>query len=140
VNATAKAQLWASHERAEAARLLSSEGGGYLPQPLPAIARALAHYDLGEYGPTGAVRHPDWPTGRIDFQPFPFPSYTELLVRSMAETDVEGDAAFLSELDPAAVHGSLVDDRFARSAISALGGPAAFGLPADLVREEIVEP
>jgi NitT/TauT family transport system substrate-binding protein len=140
VDATARAQLWAGADRSEAARILSTDGEGYLPQPRPAIERALSHYDLEEYGATGAIRNPDWPTGRIDFQPFPFPSYTELLVRSLAETAVEGDASFLAGLDPAAVHGELVDDRFARSAIASLGGPAAFGLPADLDREEVVEP
>lgn len=140
VTATARAQLWAGRERAEAARLLSTDGEGYLPQPLPAIARALSHYDLDEYTATGAIRHPEWPTGRIDFQPFPFPSYTERLVSLLGETAVEGDASFLAQLDPAAVHADLVDERFARGAIDALGGPAVFGLADDLTRDELVAP
>ncbi|MBM4408271.1 MAG: ABC transporter substrate-binding protein [Chloroflexi bacterium] len=140
VSSVARAQVWAAAERTEAARILSTEGEGYLPQPRPAIARALSHYDRGEYGKTGAVIHPDWPTERIGFQPFPFPTYTQELVRLLKDTTVEGDTKFLSSLDAATVHGSLVDDRFARTAIAALGGPAAFGLPADLARTELIVP
>jgi NitT/TauT family transport system substrate-binding protein len=140
VAAVARAQLWARDNRAEAARLLSADGDNYLPQPRPAIERALTHYDLAEYGPSGAIRHPDWQTGRIGFQPFPFPSYTEALVRLLGETLVEGDRSFLEGLDPTAAHGQLVDDRFVRTAIDHLGGPAVFGLPADLARREVIEP
>ncbi len=140
VTAVAKAQLWARDNRAEAARLLSAEGGNYLPQPRVAIERALTHYDRSEYEPSGAIRHPDWPTGRIGFQPFPFPTYTEALVGLLGETLVEGDRAFLESLDPADAHAELVDDRFVRAAISRLGGPAAFGLPVDLRRNEVIEP
>lgn len=140
VTAVARAQLWARDNRAEAARLLSADGDNYLPQPRAAIERALTHYDPAEYEPTGAIRHPDWSTGRIGFQPFPFPSYTESLVRFLGETLVEGDRSFLDRLDPAAAHGELVDDRFVRAAIDRLGGPAAFGLPDDLTRSERIEP
>lgn len=140
VSSVARAQLWATAERSEAARILSADGEGYLPQPRPAIARALSHYDRGEYGPTGAIIHPDWPTERIGFQPFPFPSYTQELVRLLKDTVVEGDTKFLASLDSAAVHGSLVDDRFARAAIARLGGPSAFGLPAELARTELIVP
>lgn len=140
VTAVARAQLWARDNRIEAARLLSADGDNYLPQPRPAIERALSHYDLADYGPSGAIRHPDWKTGRIGFQPFPFPSYTEALVRLLDETLVEGDRSFLEGLDPTAVHRELVDDRFVRTAIARLGGPAAFGLPADLSRREVIEP
>ena len=140
VAAVARAQLWARDNRAEAARLLSADGDNYLPQPRVAIERALTHYELTEYGPSGAIRHPEWATARIGFQPFPFPSYTAALVRLLGETLVEGDRSFLDGLDPAAVHGELVDDRFVRAAIERLGGPAAFGLPADLTRTEVIAP
>ncbi|MGH3452131.1 MAG: ABC transporter substrate-binding protein, partial [Haloechinothrix sp.] len=112
---------------------------GYLPQPLAAIDRALSHYDRAEYGATGAILHPDWPTERIGFQPFPFPTYTRELVRLLKETLVEGDTSFLDSLDPAAAHGQLVDDSFVRQAIRTLGGPAAFGIADDLARAEQIE-
>lgn len=138
--AVARAQLWARDNRAEAATILSTDGEGYLPQPVGAIRRALGHYDVAEYGPTGAIQHPEWETTRIGFQPFPFPTYTEALVGLLGQTAVQGDASFLASLDATAAHADLVDDRFARAAIEALGGPSAFGIPDDLARSERIEP
>jgi NitT/TauT family transport system substrate-binding protein len=140
VNGVAKAQFFVRDNRKETARILSADGGGYLPQPLPAIERALSYYDKAEYGPTKAVEHADWPNSRIDFQPFPFPSYTEELVKQLRDTIVDGDNAFLKALDPAKAHAQLVDDRFARGAIKAVGGPAKFGLPESLTRTERLVP
>jgi NitT/TauT family transport system substrate-binding protein len=139
VSSVAAAQLWAADNRAEAAALLSADGEVYLPQPLPAIERALTHYDHGEYVGSGAIEHPDWETERIGFQPFPFPTYTTELVRLLKETSVEGETAFLDELDPASVHAELVDERFVRQAIDDLGGAAAFGLADGLSRTEQIE-
>lgn len=139
LEALVRAQLAVRDDRAAAATLLSDAGEGYLPQPEPAIARALGHYDLDEYTATGAIRHPDWETSRIGFQPFPFPSYTEELVRRMQATSVDGDRGFLDALDPAAVHGELIDDRFVRSAIDTVGGPSVFGLPDGLTRTETID-
>jgi NitT/TauT family transport system substrate-binding protein len=139
-NAVARAQLWTRDNRVDAARVLSADGEGYLPQPVAAIERALGHYDHDEYVPTGAITHPDWETARIGFQPFPFPTYTEALVGLLKETTVEGDSAFLAELDPAAAHAELVNDRFARAAIERLGGPAVFGIADSLARTERIEP
>lgn len=141
VSAIARAQLFANENREEAAKILSDDGEKYLPQPRKVIDQAMNHYDAEEYGgPQGAIQHPEWPNHRITFQPFPFRSYTEELVRMMKETTVEGDAAFLASLDPAAAHAQLVDDRFARVAIDQLGGAAAFGLPDSLTRQEVIEP
>ncbi len=124
---------------AATATLLSEAGEGYLPQPEPAIARALGHYDLDEYGDTGAVRNAGWDTDRIGFQPFPFPSYTEELVRRMQATEVDGDRRFLDDLDPTTIHADLIDDRYVREAIDHVGGPEVFGLPADLTRSETLD-
>ncbi len=138
VNAIAKAQLFARDNRKETARLLSTEGSGFLPQPLPAIERALSYYDRAKYGPSKAIEHLDWKNNRIDFQPFPFPSYTEELVRQLKDMLVDGDNSFLKTLDPKQAHATLVDDRFARTAIKNAGGPAKFGLPESLSRTEQV--
>jgi NitT/TauT family transport system substrate-binding protein len=137
INSVAKAQVFLRENRQESARILSQNGGNYLPQPLPVIERALSHYDRAEYG-GGAIQHPDWGNARIDFQPFPFPTYTEELVRLLKETAVEGDNAFLQRLDPAQAHGALVDDRFARAAIVAAGGTQAFGVAEGLSRTETI--
>ncbi len=56
----------------------------------------------------------------------------------LQKTKVEGDNAFLAKLDPRFAARDLVDDRFVRKAIAAVGGPSAFGLPADLLRKEVL--
>lgn len=139
LEALVRAQLAVREDPGAAATLLSDAGQGYLPQPEPAIARALGHYDLDEYTTTGAVRHPGWDTDRIGFQPFPFPSYTEELVRRMQATMVDGDRGFLDALEPGAVHSELVDDRYVRQALDAVGGPEVFDLPSGLTRSETID-
>ena len=62
------------------------------------------------------------------------------LVRQLRDTVVDGDNAFLKTFDPAKAHTTLVDDRFARNAIKAAGGPAKFGLAESLTRTERVAP
>ena len=114
--------------RASAAATLTD--GAYLPQPGPVVATALDY-------PHGAhpMAHPHWQPQRIGFTPFPFPSYTEALVTEMRRTVVDGDTRFL-DVAPGEIHARVVDDRFVRSAIHRMGGPAAWGLPADLTRTE----
>jgi len=126
VDAAVAAQLGITADRSAAAAILS--GKSYLPQPPKAVDVAM----------TGTV--PD-PAGgparnRIDFHPFPYPSFTAELVRQMRTTVVDGETRFLDGLDPAGVHHELVDDRFVRTAIARHGGPAALGLPASLTRHE----
>ncbi|NKY48510.1 ABC transporter substrate-binding protein [Nocardia cerradoensis] len=131
VDAVVAAQLRIGADRPAAAKQLA---GRYLPQPLPAITKALTYSDRIP------VRHPGWHPQRIGFQPFPFPSFTAALATAMHDTVVDGDTRFLSRLDPASAHGELVDDRFVRSALDRAGGPAAFGLPAGLTRIEEIDP
>ena len=135
VDALALSQLSLTRDRQANARLLT--GDGYLPQPLPAVTKALTYPGAES---SGALHHPQWTGQRIGFQPYPFPGFTAELVRGMFETTVDGNTDFLENLDPATVHSQLVDDRFARSALSRFGGPAAFGLPDDLHRTEEVNP
>jgi NitT/TauT family transport system substrate-binding protein len=134
-DAVAGAQHWIADHRVDTAALLNANR--YLPQPLPAIRRAL---NRAPTDPALVVRHPSWHGERMGFTPFPFPSYTEAMVRSMHDTVVDGDRTFLDHLDPSAVHGELVDDRFVRASLGALGGPSAFGLPDTLIRTEEVQP
>ncbi|MCX7622257.1 MAG: ABC transporter substrate-binding protein, partial [Thermomicrobium sp.] len=141
VTAIVRAQRFARENRAEAARLLAKRGNrGYLPQPLEAIERVLLDHDRERYVREGAIRHPEWNAPRIDFRPYPFPSYTEALIEHLRRTRVEGEATFLETLDPARAHAELVDDRFVLQAVAAEGGPAAFGLPDSLTRSERIEP
>ena len=126
VDAAVASQLGIRADRAAAAALLS--GKGYLPQPPKAVEVAM----------TGTVPDPDGGPARprIDFHPFPFPSFTSELVRQMRGTVVDGETRFLDRLDPSTAHADLVDDRFVRAAIARHGGPVALGLPASLTRHE----
>lgn len=138
-NALVRAQLWTRSNQAEASRLMSNAGPGrYTPHTPAALAKVLVASDYAAYEKSGIVKHRDWEQRRIDFQPFPFASYTEELVRAILNTKVEGDAGFLKKLDPAFAARDLVDDRFVRKAIAAVGGPAKFGLPASLTRKEVI--
>ena len=116
VNAVVKAQIYASKNKAEVARLISAEGTGALPLPGDIVLKAMTDYGAA-YEATGAIRHRGWGNGRIDFQPWPYPSATELIVKAMAETVVEGDTTFLKGLDPAHVAKDLVDIRFVEAAL-----------------------
>ncbi|MDD1611258.1 MAG: ABC transporter substrate-binding protein [Methylococcaceae bacterium] len=137
VNAIVKAQRWTRENRQETAQLLAKESGNnYTPHPQAVLERALSYYDTDTYSKQGAVQHVDWQQKRIDFQPFPYPSYTEELVRLLKLTHVEGDVKFLHNLDPSFVAKDLVDDRFVRKAIEKVGGAKVFDLPDSLVRQE----
>ena len=63
------------------------------------------------------IKHPEWGNGRIDFQPWPYPTATKLIVEAMNNTVVSGDTAFLKGLDPARVADELVDYSFVKNAL-----------------------
>lgn len=141
VNAVVKAQLFARNHRAETAALLSKEDPHrYTPQPQAVLAKVLAPPAgaSAAYDHSGAIRHADWHEPRIDFQPYPYPSYTAELVRRLKETQIDADTRFLADLDPAFVARDLVDDRFVKTAIAGVGGMGAFGLPESYERTETV--
>ena len=71
--------------------------------------------------------------------PYPFPSYTEELVRRLRDTLIEADRGFLATLDPARAAAELVDDRYVKRAIEAVGGLGRFGFPESYVRSEQVQ-
>ncbi|WP_219725723.1 hypothetical protein [Cylindrospermopsis raciborskii] len=118
--------------------MFSQGGGKYTPHSLPVLKRALSYYDTQFYGKQGAITHANWGINRIDFQPYPFPSYTEKLVQLLKETQVEGETAFLQNLQPQQVAQDLVDDSFVKSALEQIGGPQVFGLPRELLRSETI--
>lgn len=139
VNAIVKAQLWTREHRAEAAQLLSRDGANrYTPHAPDVLRRVLAPdaAERAQYLASGSIRHESWDDRRIDFQPYPFPSYTEELVRRLKDTVIEGDKGFLANLDPQQAARELVDDRFVRHSLTAVGGLKAFGLPDSFERTE----
>lgn len=138
-NAIVNAQLWSRSNQIDTAKLLAATGENrYTPHPLPVLTKVLVETDYSNYEKAGIIVHKNWQQRRIDFQPYPFASYTEELVRAIKDTKVEGDTKFLATLDPKFAAKDLVDDRFVRKAINAAGGPAAFGLPANLLRTETI--
>lgn len=137
VRAVVRAQVWLRQNRREAARLLSRAGRAYLPHPPEVLERVFAAH-LSGY--EGVLQHPEWSPMRIDFQPFPYPSFTEALVSALRETEVEGETGFLGALDAADVARDLVLEELARRAVEELGGPGIFGQPATWRRQERIEP
>jgi NitT/TauT family transport system substrate-binding protein len=117
VDAIVRAHLYASQNKAEIAHLISRDGKGYLPTPAAAVEKAVDDYGA-HYEQSGAIRHRDWHNGRIDFQPWPYPSATKFIVSAMNKTLVEGNTTFLQGLDPDFVADDLVDYRFVKAALS----------------------
>jgi NitT/TauT family transport system substrate-binding protein len=141
VDAIVQAQLWTRAHPQDAARLLSKEGANrYTPHASQLLTRVMAPPpgDESRYLGDRAIRHADWHEKRIDFQPYPYPSYTEELVRRLKSTRVDGTNEFVAGLDPAFVARDLVDDRFVKKSIEAAGGMAAFGLPDHFSRMETI--
>ena len=139
VNAIVKAQLWTRENRAEAAQLLAKDGNNrYTPHSSSVLQRVLAPAisERAGYEADGAIQQVSWNEQRIDFQPYPFPSYTEELVTRLKSTLIQGDNQFLAALDPKHVAADLVDDRFVKNSIGAVGGLKAFGLPDSFERTE----
>ncbi|AVT74340.1 nitrate ABC transporter, nitrate-binding protein [Rhodopseudomonas palustris] len=118
MNALVRAEIYASANKKEVAKLLSKDGAGYLPLPAEVIERAITYYDDKAYGETNAITHPEWKLGRIDFQPWPYPSATRLIVEAMNDTVVAGDKTFLKKLDPDFVTKDLVDYAFVKQAMT----------------------
>ena len=121
VDAVVRAHLYASQNKAEIAHLISRDGKGYLPTPSEAVEKAVTDYGA-HYVESGAIHHRDWRNGRIDFQPWPYPSATKFIVSAMNETLVEGNTTFLRDLDPGFVANDLVDYRFVKAALARYPG------------------
>jgi len=116
VDAIVRAHIFASKNKAEVAHMISRDGKGYLPTPSDVVEKAVSDYGPA-YEASGAIRHRDWHNGRIDFQPWPYPSATKLIIAAMNKTVVEGNTTFLRNLDPDFAAQDLVDYRFVKSGL-----------------------
>lgn len=115
MNAVVRANVYASKNKSEVAELLSKDGKGYLPMPAAVIKRAMTHYGMEDYTVTKANRNAaEWKNGRIDFQPWPYPSATKFMVDWMNKTVVGGDNSLLNGLDREMVAQDLVDYDFVK--------------------------
>ncbi len=117
VNAVVRGCIYASENKKEVARLLSKDGKGYLPMPAEIIERAMLLYDAKSYENPKAIHHPEWKNDRINFQPWPYPSATKLIIEEMNKALVGGDKTFLSSLNPDFVAQDLVDYTFVKAAL-----------------------
>ncbi|SMH46401.1 ABC transporter substrate-binding protein [Maritimibacter sp. HL-12] len=118
MNAVVRGAIYSSENKAEVAGLLSKDGWGYLPAPAEVVTRAMTYYDDEDYTTLGANQNAaEWQNGRIDFQPWPYPSATKLIVEEMNQTVVSGDTTFLAGLDPDFVADDLVNYEFVKAAL-----------------------
>lgn len=119
------AQRWVIANREETAFILSKDGGKYLPFPKAVIERAMIKYDLETYG-DGAILHPNWHLKRVSFNPYPYETATRDVVQLLKKTKLDGDASFLTGLDPEQVVKELFNYDLVRRAIESSGGMAGF--------------
>lgn len=142
MNAIVRAQIYAQQNKKEVAHMLSKDGKGYLPMKADIIERAMTLYDEDSYATPDAIQNPGWGSGRIDFQPWPYPSATKLIVNELKNTLVGGDTTFLQKLDADFVAEDLVDYRFVKAAMEKhTGWQQGPGFNADnpFEREEVIK-
>ena len=141
MNAIVKAQIYAQDNKKEVAKMLAKDGNGYLPMKSNVVERAMTLYDTGSYTEPKAIQNPAWNSGRIDFQPWPYPSATKLIVNELKNTLVGGSATFLDKLDPDFVAKDLVDYELVKAAMEKYDGwknVPGFNAASPFEREETV--
>lgn len=142
MNAIVKAQIYAQQNKKEVAHMMSRDGKRYLPMKANVVERAMTLYGEEDYATPDAIQNPEWGSGRIDFQPWPFPSATKLIVDELKHTLVSGDTTFLKELDADFVAKDLVDYRFVKAAMEKHPGwenAPGFDAENPFEREEVVK-
>lgn len=121
MNAVVRGAMYAQENKKEVAHMLSRDGKGYLPMKAKVVERAMTHYGDANYEKPDAIKHPDWDVGRIDFNPYPYPSATKFIVDQLKETLVTGDISFLKKLDSEFVANDLVNYEFVKNAMDKFG-------------------
>ncbi len=141
VTSLVQAAAWAKNHRVETANLLAKQGvQKYTPHDAKVLRSVLQPEPVawGRYERDGAVRHLNWHQKRIDFQPYPFQSYSEMLVTLLQQTHLAGVNTFLQALNPAEAAKELFDTRFVEAALRPSEMMQAFGLQG-LGREEVFD-
>ena len=140
-DALVDAQIWSNQNRVETAHLLSKQGTHkFMPHDEHVLREVLAPSERNwqNYIESGVIKNAEWQQNRIDFQPYPYPSYTKVLVEMLQQTHIAGVNTFLKELEPSFVAKDLVDSRFVEAALIHQNAFAHFGLSNSLSREEII--
>lgn len=118
MNAVVRGAMYAQENKEEVAKMLSREGKNkYLPMKANVVLRAMTKYTDSDYATPDAIKHPDWDVGRIDFNPYPYPSATKFIVDQLKETLVAGDMTFLKDLETDFVVKDLVNYDFVKNAM-----------------------
>ena len=116
-NAIVAAQIWMAENRKETALLLSKDGKNYLPFEVAVIDRAMNFYDPAYYKNPLAIKHLDWKQSRINFQAWPYPSATKVVVEELRKVVLTGDRAFMDDLSADFVVKDLVNYDFVKKAL-----------------------
>jgi len=116
-NAIVTAQLYMAENRKATAQMLSKDGKNYLPFPVEVIDRAMNFYEPPQYANPPAIKHPEWKQSRINFQAWPYPSATKVVVEEMKKVVLTGDRAFLDNLSADFVTKDLVNYDFIKKAL-----------------------
>ncbi len=122
--AVVESQAWIIQHLNETARLLAREYKGWLPVNQKVLERVFEIDAVSDQISTH--HHKQWLTKRIGFQPYPFPSATQLMVDYLKKTLIEGSNQFLIRYEAEYIAHDLVVENFARQAILDLGGLALF--------------
>lgn len=141
VDALVEAQIWTNNHRVETALLLSKEGQHkFMPHEAHILRKILAPstHHWQRYIDSGVIKHPSWQQHRIDFQPYPYPSYMETLITMLQKTHIAGVNTFLDQLIPEKVAKDIIDARFVTSALERQNAFTHFDLPPSLTRQEII--
>lgn len=140
-NAIVRAELYAQENKEEVAKMLSREGKRYLPMKAKVVLKAMTEYEDAQYASPDAIKHPEWSGKRIDFNPWPYPSATKLIVDELKNTLVSGDKTFMNDLDSDFVAKDLVEYSYVKNAMDKFNGwdlvKDAAGDPS--VREEVIK-
>ena len=119
MNAIVAAQIHLSENRQAMAQMLSKDGKKYLPFPAEVVERAMMFYNPADYKMPDAIQHPEWQQSRINFQGWPYPSATKLVVNDLKKTVITGDADFLTKLNADFVAKDLVNYTYVKKALAA---------------------
>ena len=117
MNAVVRGAMYAQENKEEVAKMLSREGKRYLPMKAKVVLKAMTDYSPANYQTPDAIKHEDWDVGRIDFNPYPYPSATKFIIDELKQTLVTGDTTFLQSLDTDFVVNDLVNYDFVKNAM-----------------------
>ncbi len=116
-NAIVAAQLYMAENRKATALLLSKDGKNYLPFDVAVVDRAMNFYEPPHYKNPPAIKHPEWKQSRINFQAWPYPSATKIVVEELKKVVLTGDRTFMDDLSADFVAKDLVNYDFVKKAL-----------------------